>query len=334
MERARVYQKISFCDRAADNIVDETTKHRVLALASAAAPRRAFHHGSADPARLKEDVRRGSFLTERSIGNPYLLVLSIVHGVESAIFVDRKVNRAGEYTLPRMVRANLFFAEEVFPDNGAVVIDGEMVRVPDPRNPQRAREWRFLVNGVLGARGDDLFARMAAAAAVLERRTRTPLDPCVFECKRIFSATAEGARGMREWLATRPYPVRGVYLWAATSPTPTLFSDDPGPGAGARGRLEKGRVLAASPASVAGLRLADAPAEGEVSVEVRSTEIPDRFLLPDGSLLAVPGAAVSALLREKWRGRAIGAPLRLVLRGGVPATRPGPPGARGDAARP
>lgn len=74
------------------------------------------------------------FISLKSNGNPYLLFLTRLNGVDTAMFVDKKIQHG--YFLPRMIIDRLSFKSSLFEDT---VIDGEMVKIEDEK-------WLFIMN--------------------------------------------------------------------------------------------------------------------------------------------------------------------------------------------
>ncbi len=74
------------------------------------------------------------FISLKSNGNPYLLFLTRFNGVDTAMFVDKKIQHG--YFLPRMIIDRLSFKSSLFEDT---VIDGEMVKIKDEK-------WLFIMN--------------------------------------------------------------------------------------------------------------------------------------------------------------------------------------------
>lgn len=70
----------------------------------------------------------------KSNGNPYLLFLTRFNGVDTAMYVDKKIQHG--YFLPRIIIDRLSFKTTLFEDT---IIDGEMVKIND-------QKWLFLMN--------------------------------------------------------------------------------------------------------------------------------------------------------------------------------------------
>lgn len=70
----------------------------------------------------------------KSNGNPYLLFLTRFNDVDTALFVDKKIQHG--YFLPRMIIDRLSFQHTLFEDT---IIDGEMVKIEEDK-------WLFVMN--------------------------------------------------------------------------------------------------------------------------------------------------------------------------------------------
>lgn len=217
---------ISFADRVAHNVRSEEYKDAVL---------RCLQDGYGLNVLSRHwcrwDNRGAAQLTAaphwaalRSNGNPYYFLLTRFEGVNQALFVDVKIQPGYKY--PRMVLVHGRFDDALFA-GGGTVLHGEMVRCADD-----GKTWRFVVNDLIALGG-------AAATAPLPERLRRvevllrdehvpdPIDPCVFEIKKYFPATADGLAAALAYEATLPYTCRGMYAWPlAAGRTPLLHNFD------------------------------------------------------------------------------------------------------------
>jgi len=346
---------LSFCDRVALNIRDDATKRRIMeAVAAATGMReeditRAWRPGrgstctctsSSDEVRFPPDSEA---LFLRTDGNPYLMCLLRLDGVDHTVFVDRKVNRAGTYALPRMILARTCFRmpDYVLP----TVVDGEIVRAPDRTGPER---WTFLATGCLavrGARPRGAAARHEALDAVLPLHVPTPGDACGLVAKRMLPATRAGReqadRLAGELLASKGYSSRGVYVYSRGSPTPVLYNFDDSrvrrverlvknaegvvtaanadavadADADARPRRRRAAAPSSAPSSAPPARAqaqaqAQAQASAGTTLRVRSTDIPDAYEIVDGPFagqyLGVPTIGASLELLRVFESLPVG----------------------------
>lgn len=293
--------KLSFCDRIGNNIRDADTKSAVLEevkrLTSPDITDRAWSTWVATN-RLPKDI---CCLCTRSNGNPYLMCILNMHGTNRVIFIDRKVNKAGTYILPRMILTHVFFSSDMF---AGTVLDGELVR-------SGVNRWVFLINGCICLRGSRMRTideRISGAQTVLASRCPSYSDPCEFQLKRWFPASAEGVDMLTEFAETLPYTNRGIYAFTSRSWTPWLFNYD--------NSLVKTKVRVAKNdemfrADVPTSMTSSAPphvsatsvsAGGSDAAKIRieSTDTPDLFVCEDGSELDVPNMATSLFLSSMF----------------------------------
>jgi hypothetical protein len=211
---------ISFCDRVHYNVKSSETKAALLQrLRERYQLRIIARHWQRFEARA---LSRGRWwLNVRSNGNPYYMVLTRHDGVESIVFVDKKVQPGYEY--PRMILTKGRFDPVVFDDT---VLDGEMVKASTGC-------WVFLVNDVVAFAGRamggrPLPERLARAAELFATRHEPDalMDTCVFQVKRYYSATQEGCTALLEAAADLPYTQRGIYAWPDAGGTPLLYNFD------------------------------------------------------------------------------------------------------------
>lgn len=340
---------LSFCDRVGLNIRDDETKRRVMTLVAHAlgVPEgeitRAWRTGSKPPGNGDGDdgdgiaaaveaaaAARGgakftaTALTLRSDGNPYLMCLIRIDGVDHTVFVDRKLNRAGTYTLPRMILSRTCF--DLGPGAGAgfslpTIVDGEIVRTV--HSDGRAASWTFLANGCLVLHGQRVRGgwrgRRDAAADVLGRHVPTPGDVCAIETKQFFPATRDGLAAAIALRDALPYTCRGVYLFGdgdgAAAATPVLLNFDDSKVKTKKRLVKNDEGVRASSgpaqsAKTAAVKKPDEDAAAAGSVRVRSTDIPDAYEIAEGpragQYLPVPDIETSLYLFRLFEGHPVG----------------------------
>ena len=127
---------ISFCGRNTGiNIKSSDTKRLLtdkLETYGINILKRHFDKFTPDTERRVKQVKH--LISLKSNGNPYLLFLTRFNGVDTAMYVDKKIQHG--YFLPRIIIDRLSFKTTLFEDT---IIDGEMVKISDDK-------WLFLMN--------------------------------------------------------------------------------------------------------------------------------------------------------------------------------------------
>lgn len=136
----------------------------------------------------------------KSNGNPYLLFLTRFNGVDTAMYVDKKIQH--NYFLPRIIIDRLSFKNTLFEDT---IIDGEMVKINDDR-------WLFVMNDLFVYRSRkmnkfSLLQRLKKLHEILETKYfPIPNQKYAIQIKKYF-------KGIDEALAFRDeleYTSRGI----------------------------------------------------------------------------------------------------------------------------
>ena len=178
-------KSISFCDKVAQNIVDESYKQFVLDTVQnygAAVIQR--HYERWDGNHSVEKIQKTPYLVcQRSNGNPYYMFLCRYNSKNVSIFIDKKIQSG--YSLPRMIIVPFQFHSTLY--NGTL-FDGEMVKTT-------IGEWVFVINTVLAIKGHscsetNMVGRLDIIHNIFDIQFKpTLLDMCVFQIKKYFKCT-------------------------------------------------------------------------------------------------------------------------------------------------
>lgn len=140
------------------------------------------------------------FISLKSNGNPYLLFLTRFNGVDTAMFVDKKIQHG--YFLPRMIIDRLSFKSSLFEDT---VIDGEMVKIKDEK-------WLFIMNDLFVYRSKkmgkyNLLDRLGKLHLILQTKYfPIPNQKYVIQVKRYFHDLGDAM----DFKETLDYTSRGI----------------------------------------------------------------------------------------------------------------------------
>eukprot|EP00798_Chlamydomonas_sp_ICE-L_P019641 gene19641-26327_t len=177
-------KNISFCEKVAQNVVDENYKKHVLnTIRNFGAGVIQKHHERWCETSLQKLQRNPFLVCQRSNGNPYYMFLCHYNCKNVCIFIDKKVQSG--YSLPRMIVVPFQFAPPLY--NGTL-LDGEMVKTTD-------NEWAFVVNTMYAYKGQplqdtSLLHKLDAINNMLECHIKPLImDTCHFQVKKYFKCT-------------------------------------------------------------------------------------------------------------------------------------------------
>ena len=158
------------------------------------------HFDKFTPEIEKRIKQTNHLISIKSNGNPYLLFLTRFNGVDTAMYVDKKIQHG--YFLPRIIIDRLSFKSTLFEDT---IIDGEMVKINDEK-------WLFVMNDLFIYRSRrmikfNLLQRLKKLHKILETKYfPIPNQKYAIQIKRYFHGIDE-ALAFREKLE---YTSRGI----------------------------------------------------------------------------------------------------------------------------
>jgi hypothetical protein len=139
-----ILSKISFCDKECSNINNNTVKS---AITSKLLEKYDIHVVTRDysilnPNNLRIVSYHPHLISPFSNGNPYILYLCKIDGINCCIFIDKKLKEG--YTYPKMHCVKYRFDNELFEKE--TILTGELIK-------DHERRWMFLIDGILLYRG-------------------------------------------------------------------------------------------------------------------------------------------------------------------------------------
>ena len=139
-----ILAKISFCDKQCSNINDNKVKAQIVKHLEAqyGIPIISRDFNVINPSNLRIVSFHQHVLTPLTNGNPYLLLLTRIDGINCCIYIDRKLKDG--YTYPKMHCVRYNFQEELFENE--TVFSGELVKDTE-------RRWVFLLDNILLYKG-------------------------------------------------------------------------------------------------------------------------------------------------------------------------------------
>lgn len=179
-----ILAKISFCDKQCSNINDNKVKAQIVKHLEAQydIPIISRDFNVINPNNLRIVSFHQHVLTPLTNGNPYLLFLTRIDGINCCIYIDRKLKDG--YTYPKMHCVKYNFQEELFEKE--TVFSGELVKDAE-------RRWFFLIDGILLYKGlttteKNIIARYELIHSIMagEYTRDAFLEICPLQIKRLF----------------------------------------------------------------------------------------------------------------------------------------------------
>ena len=139
-----ILSKISFCDKECSNVNDNKVKSAIIEKLNSKFNIQVVNRDYCliNPNNLRIVSFHQHIITPYTNGNPYILYLCKIDGVNCCIYIDKKLKDG--YTFPKMHCVKYRFADSLFEDE--TVFSGELVK-------DNERRWSFLIDNILVYRG-------------------------------------------------------------------------------------------------------------------------------------------------------------------------------------
>jgi hypothetical protein len=131
--------KISFCDKQCSNINDNKVKAQIIQHLESKYNIQAVSrdYNIINPNTLRIVSFHQHIITPYSNGNPYLLYLTKIDGINCCIYIDKKLKDG--YTFPKMHCVKYRFNDDIFEKD--TIFSGELVK-------DNERRWFFLIDNI------------------------------------------------------------------------------------------------------------------------------------------------------------------------------------------
>jgi hypothetical protein len=205
-----ILSKISFCDKECSNVNDNKTKGQIVDFLDTKYKLQVI---AKDYTFLNPNIMRNvSFhqhiLTTYTNGNPYMLYLTKVDGVNSCIYIDKKLKTG--YTFPKMHCVKYRFDDTLFENE--TIFTGELIRDIE-------RRWFFLIDNILIYKGmstadKNILARFELIHNILNNEYVQDkfLEICPLQVKKLF--LYKNVKYMfEEYIPLLSYPCKGVIFY-------------------------------------------------------------------------------------------------------------------------
>ena len=205
-----ILAKISFCDKQCSNINDNKVKAQIVKHLEAqyGIPIISRDFTVINPNNLRIVSFHQHVLTPLTNGNPYLLFLTRIDGINCCIYIDRKLKDG--YTYPKMHCVKYNFHEELFENE--TVFSGELVK-------DNERRWVFLLDGILLYKGmttteKNVIARYDLIHSILANEyTRDAfLEICPLQVKRLF-LYRDVEKMVQDFIPNLSYICKGILFY-------------------------------------------------------------------------------------------------------------------------
>jgi len=205
-----ILAKISFCDKQCSNINDNKVKAQIVKHLEAqyGIPIISRDFTVINPNNLRIVSFHQHVLTPLTNGNPYLLFLTRIDGINCCIYIDRKLKDG--YTYPKMHCVKYNFQEELFEKE--TVFSGELVKDAE-------RRWFFLLDGILLYKGlptteKNVISRYELIHSIMANEyTRDAfLEICPLQVKRLF-LYRDVEKMVQDFIPNLSYTCKGILFY-------------------------------------------------------------------------------------------------------------------------
>jgi hypothetical protein len=205
-----ILAKISFCDKQCSNINDNKVKSQIVNHLEVqyGIPIISRDFTIINPNNLRIVSFHQHVLTPLTNGNPYLLFLTRIDGINCCIYIDRKLKDG--YTYPKMHCVKYNFHEELFEKE--TVLSGELVKDIE-------RRWVFLIDGILLYKGmptteKNIIARYELIHSIMANEYTNDrfLEICPLQVKRLF-LYRDVEKMVQDFMPYLSYTCKGILFY-------------------------------------------------------------------------------------------------------------------------
>ena len=208
-----VLSDISFCDKQCSNVNNNTTKADILNELETFYGIQIIEKNFVvlNPHIIKNVSFHQHLLSVISVGNPYLLYLTKIDGVNCCLYIDRKMKTG--YFYPKIHCVKYKFNNEIFEDT---IFSGELIRDVEKR-------WSFVLNDILVHRGtivkqQNILSRFELMYSIMTDfyTADSVIEPCPIFIKRLFMYK-DIASIFRDFIPKLSYNCRGIMFYTLNS---------------------------------------------------------------------------------------------------------------------
>ena len=197
---------ISFCDKKCSNVNDNETKGQIIEYLDSMHDIKLFNKQctNLNPSMLRNVTYHQHLLSVLTNGNPYILFLTKIDGINCCLYIDTKLKNG--FSFPKIHCVKYKFNDELFNDT---IFSGELVR-------DCSRNWFFVMNNILIYKGKNLskesviFRYQLMNNVLLKEYTQdSTIEVCHLQIKRLFKYS-DIEYILNEFVPELSYPAKGL----------------------------------------------------------------------------------------------------------------------------
>lgn len=202
--------KISFCDKQCSNINDNKVKGQIIQHLESKYNIQAIarDYNIINPNTLRIVSFHQHIITPYSNGNPYLLYLTKIDGINCCIYIDKKLKDG--YTFPKMHCVKYRFNDDIFEND--TIFSGELVK-------DNERRWFFLIDNILLYKGmstneKNIISRFELIHNIMNNEYQLDkyLEICPLQVKKLF-LYKDVRKMVTEFIPNLSYMCKGIVFY-------------------------------------------------------------------------------------------------------------------------
>jgi hypothetical protein len=202
--------KISFCDKQCSNINDNKVKGQIIQHLETKYNIQAVarDYNIINPNNLRIVSFHQHIITPYSNGNPYLLYLTKIDGINCCIYIDKKLKDG--YTFPKMHCVKYRFNDDIFEND--TIFSGELVK-------DNERRWFFLIDNILLYKGmstteKNIISKFELIHNIMNNEYQLDkyLEICPLQVKKLF-LYKDVRKMVNEFIPNLSYTCKGIVFY-------------------------------------------------------------------------------------------------------------------------
>jgi len=209
-----ILSKISFCDKQCSNVNDNKIKGQIIQTLESKYEIQAVSrdYNIINPNTLRIVSFHQHIITPYSNGNPYLLYLTKIDGINCCFYIDKKLKDG--YTFPKMHCVKYRFNNDLFENE--TIFSGELVK-------DNERRWIFLIDNVLLYKGmqtseKNIISKFELIHSILNNEYQLDkyLEICPLQVKKLF-LYKDVRKMVNEFIPNLSYTCKGIVFYTLNS---------------------------------------------------------------------------------------------------------------------
>lgn len=202
--------KISFCDKQCSNINDNKVKAQIIQHLESKYTIQSVSrdYNIINPNTLRIISFHQHIITPYSNGNPYLLYLTKIDGINCCIYIDKKLKDG--YTFPKMHCVKYRFNDDIFEKD--TILGGELVK-------DNERRWFFLIDNILLYKGmntseKNIISKFELIHNIMNNEYQQDkyLEICPLQVKKLF-LYKDVRKMVNEFIPNLSYTCKGIVFY-------------------------------------------------------------------------------------------------------------------------